>query len=159
MGMSLFFYALVGKSVLGFYFSRGLQIITLDSMIFLKCYFVMVRPTMVVILAINLSKSAFYGLHVRGEKLMIKINDRFSIERTQCCWELHEKIYSGKAKKGYSESVTYFSRLKYVIDAIFDRAPQGCKDLKDMYNQMRLIKAEVFRAIMGGNNGMFMRCK
>jgi hypothetical protein len=82
---------------------------------------------------------------------MIKINDRFSMERTQRCWTLYDKRPSDnpKNKSGFSVRESYYSRLGQVVDEIFDRTPEGCKSLREMYLKMQQVKKEVFQGLKG----------
>jgi hypothetical protein len=84
---------------------------------------------------------------------VIKINDQFSIKRDTSGWTLYH-TYETTNKKSETVLATrksYYPCLHYVVDEIFDRAPMGCNDLKEVHRRMEMIKGDVFRVVMGGS--------
>lgn len=83
---------------------------------------------------------------------MIKINERFSIEREADCWRLEDTVPSDHrlSKTGFVTRKHWYPRLHMVVTEIFERCPEGAKDLKEMHDRMVQIKADVYWATMGG---------
>ena len=83
---------------------------------------------------------------------MIKINNTFSIERDLNGWTLYHTYRSDHklSKTGFVTSESYYPKLHDVIEEIFDRVPMDCESLVEVHNAMKIIKADVFRAIIGG---------
>lgn len=85
---------------------------------------------------------------------MIKINNTFSIERDLYGWTLYhtyktEYTRNEETVTGFKTSKSYYPKLHDIIDEIFDRVPMDCESLVEVHNSMKMIKADVFRAIMG----------
>jgi hypothetical protein len=85
---------------------------------------------------------------------MIKINDRFQIERRSECWVLHDfrETDHHKSKTGISHNQTYFMRLHNVVNEILERAPEGAESLADIVKNMELIRDDIWRMIAGLNS-------
>lgn len=65
---------------------------------------------------------------------MIKVNDRFSFERDQYCWHLHE-FRDGTDKKGNpkkSKKTSYYANLSQISKAIIDRTAGGFNSLEEI---------------------------
>jgi hypothetical protein len=86
---------------------------------------------------------------------MIKINDRFSMERDSECWTLFETVH-GVNPRTKTPSVNirkrYFPTLHTIIGFMLDLAPTEAQSLSDLVRVIDAAKADIYRAIMGGAN-------
>jgi hypothetical protein len=82
---------------------------------------------------------------------MIKINERFSIERQTRQWVLYDtqKTDHEKSKTGFSTRESYYSRLHKVIGEILERAPEEAKSLSEMVLLIRRVRDDIYGALMG----------
>jgi hypothetical protein len=89
---------------------------------------------------------------------MIKINDRFSIERQDDCWivtEFRQGVSRKEETKGEtitSERKRHFPCLHHVVEFILEKTPEGAKSLQEVVTRMEILKSEIYRRIMGGNH-------
>ena len=73
---------------------------------------------------------------------MIKINDRFSIERDQYNWLLHEwrdgQDKDGNPKK--QKSTTYHATIQQVFNAVLDRSAGRCESIEELRDLLKSLK-------------------
>ena len=70
---------------------------------------------------------------------MIKFNDRFSYEKDQHCWHLHE-TYIGKKKGGGEKEhtrTTYHANLRQICEVIIDRSCGDCESLEEIISLLK----------------------
>jgi hypothetical protein len=86
---------------------------------------------------------------------MIKINDRFSIERDSNCWTLYETMkpnlnpFTGEMGQPQIRE-RYYSQLSHMVDAIVDLAPVGATSLIEISRSMKQIRADIDAALRVG---------
>jgi hypothetical protein len=82
---------------------------------------------------------------------MIKINERFSIERQTRQWVLYDtqKTDHEKSKTGFSTRESYYSRLHNVVDEIIERAPSDATSLNEMVLSIQRTRDDIYGALMG----------
>ena len=86
---------------------------------------------------------------------MIKFNDRFSFERDQHCWHLHE-TYMGKKKGGGKKEhtrTTYHANLQQICEVIIDRSCGECESLDEIVSLLKNAR-EVLTQHMKPHEGM-----
>jgi hypothetical protein len=87
-----------------------------------------------------------------GGNQMIKINERFSIERLDDCWLLVEHKTGINRKTGEetaSQKKSWYPRLRHVVDEILDRTPSEAENIQDMALLMRRTRDDIYGALMG----------
>ena len=82
---------------------------------------------------------------------MIKINDRFSIERQERQWVLFDTRKSDheKSKTGFTTRESYYSTLSSVVDEIINRGPTEATNLKELVTEIKRTRDDIFGALMG----------
>jgi hypothetical protein len=82
---------------------------------------------------------------------MIKINDRFSIERQARQWVLYDtqKTDHEKSKTGFTVRESCYSRLSNVVDEILERVPDKANSLSEMVLIIQRTRDEIYGALMG----------
>jgi len=76
---------------------------------------------------------------------MIKFNDKFSFEKDQYCWHLHE-YYMGKDKDKNpkrQKKTTYHATLEQVCNTIIDRSCGDCGSLGEIKELLDLLPKAV----------------
>jgi hypothetical protein len=83
---------------------------------------------------------------------MIKINDRFSIERLEDDWLLVETKprFNHKTKtETVSQRKNWYPRLRHVVDEILERTPSEANSLQEMVLLMKRTRDDIYGALMG----------
>lgn len=75
----------------------------------------------------------------------MKINDRFSTERDEWCWHLHETVMGQDEDGNPKEQVrtTYHANLSQVLDAVLDKQLGDADSLESVSDVISKARAEV----------------
>ena len=87
--------------------------------------------------------------------MMIKINDKYSIERDRYCWNLHEyrEGVNPKTKEPtISKHTTYHSDLEQICSTVLDKSGEEIKEVNDLMDAIFKAKQELLMAIRGCAN-------
>jgi hypothetical protein len=82
---------------------------------------------------------------------MIKINERFRINRYPFGWELHDTAPS-MDKDGHpslATRVTYHPNLKFVLRSVIDKSAGDCRELKEVIAHIDRVVKEFQNATAG----------
>jgi hypothetical protein len=97
----------------------------------------------------------FSRLNLTERGNMIKINERFSIQRDFDCWILSEFSKPGmnpKTKKAGTKPRVrerYFPNIHTMVDFMVDLAPAGATTIVEMNEAIRQLRNDVFTAFRG----------
>lgn len=79
---------------------------------------------------------------------MIKINERFSIERDTYTWKLHDTTPNKEGSKhATSTRTTYPANLKQVCNAVLDKSASGCESIESLISRLDELTSELYAAI------------
>lgn len=94
---------------------------------------------------------------MKGPKIVI--NDKYSIRRTDACWELYEsynKVSRATGKVLVGEKVTYHKDIGQVCSAILDREAGKClsvAELRDLFDLATELLSKQLRKVVEGGEG------